>query len=111
LPGGAGDRVGRITTGLGHRNGLRIGSSPSPGAVHAAEWRSKVPWWGTAVAAAAFRERSNGWMAEPFFRITNTVALLGWIVLLLLPGNRRVSGLLCATILPGGLAAAYAVVV
>jgi len=50
-------------------------------------------------------------MAEPFFRITNTVALLGWIVLLLLPGNRRVSGLLCATILPGGLAAAYAVVV
>ena len=50
-------------------------------------------------------------MAEQFFRITNTVALLGWILLVLFPGNKRVSGLLCAVILPGGLAAAYAAVI
>lgn len=50
-------------------------------------------------------------MAEQFFRITNTVALLGWIALLALPGNRKVSGLLCAVLLPGALAAAYAVVI
>jgi hypothetical protein len=50
-------------------------------------------------------------MAEQLFRITNTVALLGWIVLLSFPGNRRVSGLLCAVIIPGVLAAAYAAVI
>ena len=50
-------------------------------------------------------------MAEQFFRITNTVALLGWIALLALPGNKRVSGLLCAVLLPGALAAAYAAVI
>jgi Domain of unknown function (DUF4281) len=50
-------------------------------------------------------------MAEQFFRITNTVALLGWIALLALPGNRKVSGLLCVVLLPGALAAAYAVVI
>lgn len=50
-------------------------------------------------------------MAEQFFRITNTVALLGWIALLLLPGNKRISGLLCAVLLPGALAAAYATVI
>jgi len=50
-------------------------------------------------------------MAEQFFRITNTVALLGWIALLAFPGNKRVSGLLCAVLLPGALAAAYAAVI
>ncbi len=50
-------------------------------------------------------------MAEQFFRITNTVALIGWMTLLVLPGNRRISGLLCAVILPAGLAAAYATVI
>ena len=50
-------------------------------------------------------------MAEQFFRITNTVALLGWIALLALPGNKRVSGVLCAVLLPGALAAAYAAVI
>jgi len=50
-------------------------------------------------------------MAEQFFRITNTVALLGWIALLALPGNKRVSGMLCAVLLPGALAAAYAAVI
>lgn len=50
-------------------------------------------------------------MAEQFFRITNTVALLGWIALLLLPGNKRISGLLCAVLVPGMLAAVYAAVI
>jgi hypothetical protein len=50
-------------------------------------------------------------MAEQFFRITNTVALLGWIALLALPGHKRVSGLLCAVLLPAALAAAYAAVI
>ncbi len=50
-------------------------------------------------------------MAEQFFRITNSVALLGWIALLCFPGNRRVSGLVCAVILPACLAAAYATVI
>jgi hypothetical protein len=50
-------------------------------------------------------------MAEQFFRITNTVALLGWIALLLFPGRKRISGLLCAVVLPAGLAAAYAAVI
>jgi hypothetical protein len=50
-------------------------------------------------------------MAEQFFRITNTVALLGWIALLLFPGRKRISGLLCAVILPAGLAGAYAAVI
>ena len=39
------------------------------------------------------------------------LALLGWIALLLLPGHRKVSGLLCAVLLPGMLAAAYAAVI
>lgn len=50
-------------------------------------------------------------MAEKLFQITNTVALLGWIVLVLLPGNKKVSGLLCAVLIPGALAAAYAAVI
>jgi hypothetical protein len=50
-------------------------------------------------------------MAEQFFRITNTIALLGWIALLLFPGRKRISGLLCAVILPAGLAGAYAAVI
>lgn len=50
-------------------------------------------------------------MADDFFRITNIVALLAWTTLLVRPGDRRVSGLLCAVIVPGALAAAYAVVI
>ena len=50
-------------------------------------------------------------MAETFFQTTNTLALVGWIVLVLAPGNRLVSGRLCGFILPGLLAAAYACVI
>ena len=50
-------------------------------------------------------------MADDFFRITNTVALLAWVALLVRPGDRRVSGLLCAVLVPGALAAAYAAVI
>lgn len=50
-------------------------------------------------------------MADVFFRVTNTVAFLAWMALLLKPGDRRVSGLLCAVLVPGALAAAYAVVI
>ena len=50
-------------------------------------------------------------MAESFFRITNLVALLGWVALVAFPGRKGVSGLLCAVLLPGTLAAAYAAVI
>lgn len=50
-------------------------------------------------------------MAEQFFQITNTLALLGWIALVCFPGTKRVSGLLCPVLLPGTLAAAYAAVI
>jgi hypothetical protein len=49
--------------------------------------------------------------AEAFFRVTNTVALLAWIALLLAPGRRLVSGVVCATVVPGLLAAAYGLVI
>jgi hypothetical protein len=50
-------------------------------------------------------------MPQHFFQITNTVALLAWIALILLPGRRVVSHLLCATVIPGLLAACYAAVI
>jgi len=50
-------------------------------------------------------------MAETFFRLTNMVALAAWIPLVLLPGRRLVSGLICGLLVPGGLALAYAVVI
>ena len=50
-------------------------------------------------------------MAERFFATTNTVALAAWIMLLLLPGRRLVSHVLCAVIVPAALAAAYATVI
>ena len=46
--------------------------------------------------------------AEMFFRATNTLALVAWIGLVLFPGRRLVSGLLCAVLVPGVLALAYA---
>jgi hypothetical protein len=49
--------------------------------------------------------------AEGFFRVTNTLALAAWIALVLLPGRKLVSGLLCAVIVPGLLALAYAGVI
>jgi hypothetical protein len=49
-------------------------------------------------------------MAETFFQATNTLALVAWIALVLLPGRRLVSGVLCAVVVPGVLALAYACV-
>lgn len=49
--------------------------------------------------------------AEGFFRVTNTLALAAWIALVLFPGRKLVSGLLCAVIVPGLLALAYAGVI
>jgi len=49
--------------------------------------------------------------AENFFQATNTFALLAWIVLVLFPGRKLVSGVLCAVVVPGLLAAGYAAVV
>lgn len=49
--------------------------------------------------------------AEMFFQATNTLALAAWIALVLLPGNKLVSGMLCATVVPGCLALAYVCVI
>jgi hypothetical protein len=50
-------------------------------------------------------------MAEIFFQVTNTIALVAWIALVLFPGQRVVSGLACAVIVPAVLAVAYAAVI
>jgi len=50
-------------------------------------------------------------MAQQFFQITNTVALAAWIALVAAPGRRLVSHVLCAVVVPGLLAAGYAVVI
>lgn len=50
-------------------------------------------------------------MPEKFFQATNTLALLAWIALVLFPGRKLVSGWLCAVVVPGALALAYACVI
>jgi hypothetical protein len=50
-------------------------------------------------------------MAQTFFQVTNTVALVAWIALVVFPGRKLVSGLLCAAVVPGLLAVAYAGVI
>jgi hypothetical protein len=50
-------------------------------------------------------------MAETFFQFTNTLALAAWIALVLFPGKKLVSGVLCAVVVPGFLALAYAAVI
>jgi hypothetical protein len=50
-------------------------------------------------------------MVENFFQFTNTLALLAWIALVLLPGKKLVSSVLCAVVVPGLLALAYASVI
>ena len=50
-------------------------------------------------------------MAETFFQFTNTLALAAWVALVVFPGRRLVSGVLCAVVVPGTLALAYAVVI
>lgn len=49
--------------------------------------------------------------AQRFFEITNTVALLAWIALVLFPGRRVVSHLICGIVVPALLAAGYAAVI
>ena len=49
--------------------------------------------------------------AQTFFQATNTLALVAWILLVLAPGRRLVSGLLCAIVVPGLLALAYVAVI
>lgn len=48
---------------------------------------------------------------QAFFQATNTLALVAWIVLVLAPGRRIVSGVLCAIVVPGLLALAYVAVI
>lgn len=50
-------------------------------------------------------------MPQTFFQVTNTVALLAWIALILAPGKRLISNILCATVVPGLLACGYAGVI
>jgi hypothetical protein len=50
-------------------------------------------------------------MPETFFQVTNTLALLAWIALVLFPGKELISGVLCGLIVPGVLALAYACVI
>ena len=50
-------------------------------------------------------------MAHRLFEITNTIALLAWIALVLFPGRRVVSHLLCGIVVPAALAACYAAVI
>lgn len=50
-------------------------------------------------------------MAHGFFQLTNTLALIAWIALVLFPGKKLVSGWLCAVVVPGLLALGYAAVI
>lgn len=50
-------------------------------------------------------------MAETFFQVTNTAALVAWIALVLFPGRKLVSTTLCGLVVPGLLALAYAGVI
>jgi hypothetical protein len=45
--------------------------------------------------------------AQVFFQATNTLAFVAWILLLLAPRRRVVSGLLCGIVVPALLALAY----
>jgi hypothetical protein len=49
--------------------------------------------------------------AEKFFQATNTLALVAWIALVAFPGKKLISGWLCAVVVPGVLALAYAGVI
>jgi len=50
-------------------------------------------------------------MAQQFFQVTNTLAFVAWIALVVAPGRRVVSHVLCAVVVPGLLAAAYAALI
>ena len=48
---------------------------------------------------------------QAFFQVTNTLALVAWILLVLAPGRKVVAGLLCAIVVPGLLSLAYVAVI
>jgi hypothetical protein len=50
-------------------------------------------------------------MADTFFSVTNTIALLAWIALVLFPSRRIVSHVLCGIAVPALLAGGYAAVI
>lgn len=50
-------------------------------------------------------------MADTFFSVTNTIALLAWIALVLFPSRRLVSHVLCGIVVPALLACGYAAVI
>jgi hypothetical protein len=50
-------------------------------------------------------------MADTFFSVTNTIALVAWVALVLLPTKRLVSHVLCGIIVPAVLACGYAAVI
>ena len=50
-------------------------------------------------------------MAQQFFQVTNTLALVAWIALVAQPGRWIVAHVLCAVVVPGLLAAAYVAVI
>ncbi len=49
--------------------------------------------------------------AQRFFEITNTIALLAWIALVVFPGRRVISHVLCGIVVPALLAIGYAAVI
>lgn len=50
-------------------------------------------------------------MPETLFQVTNTVALVAWVALVIFPARKLVSGMLCAVVVPGLLALVYACVI
>lgn len=50
-------------------------------------------------------------MADLYFQMSNTLALLAWIALVMFPGRRVVSDIACAIVVPAGLAVAYAAII
>ena len=47
-------------------------------------------------------------MPQTFFQVTNTIALLAWIALVVFPSRRLISSVVCATVVPAILACGYA---
>jgi len=50
-------------------------------------------------------------VAETFFATTNSIALLAWILLVLLPSRPVVAKVLCGIVVPAALACGYAAVI
>ena len=71
----------------------------------------RAPMGACTTTSLPFREAADTQMADTFFSITNTVALLAWVALVLFPGRRAVSHLLCGIVVPAVLAAGYAAVI